>query len=576
MAELPTINLALYALTDVGMVRSGNEDNFLILDLSTGGNWIANEEEPPELLTYAQGYYGSLMAVSDGMGGALAGEVASRMAVETVRDRMLQLQAHEIYSRLPFHERLRLSIEEANIRINGESQTNPAHKGLGATFTAVATLGAQVFFGQVGDSRAYMIRGNNISRITKDQSLVQQLIDAGQITEEEAETHSYRNVILQALGAHSSVNVEVSSLTLCNMDTLVICSDGLSGKVHQDEIARIVQESEDFKSACQRLINLANERGGEDNITVVIAQFSGNGLALPESAVMEPQSLARSPDTPTEINWGDGAAETEQLKGLTAPIGNLSKIADAPTTEPLPVPSGQSTSVTPKSDPATTKLTHTTETLTPAAPITSVFAAVDLNDDPQASPLHPAKTAPLESQETRPIHPQNSTATPVNNSPVSKPLEAKGAKSPPDAGHSRRNIFIVTVLIALLIGGGAIGVNTYLKQQARAAEEQDQKKENQKQKDIRIGSLREKIHELNKRLQVSDRTSSEKKRDIGESLDKLRERLDDINKISADQLNEIGQVCDEIGKELKKIEAEVDSLHGLLPLLETNRDPIKI
>ena len=177
MAELPTINLALYAQTDVGMVRSGNEDNFLILDLSTGRSWTASEEEPSDLLTYAQGYYGSLLAVSDGMGGALAGEVASRMAVDTVRDRMLQLQAHEVYSRLPFHERLRLSIEEANILIHGESQTNPAHKGLGATFTGVATLGSQVFFGQVGDSRAYLIRGGAIIRTTKDQSLVQQLIE---------------------------------------------------------------------------------------------------------------------------------------------------------------------------------------------------------------------------------------------------------------------------------------------------------------------------------------------------------------------------------------------------------------
>src|SRR5499427_5978968 len=307
MAELPTINLALYAQTDVGMVRSGNEDNFLILDLSSGRSWTASEEEPPDLLTYAQGYYGSLLAVSDGMGGALAGEVASRMAVETVRDRMLQLQAHDVYGKMPFHERLRLSIEEANLLINGESQSNPAHKGLGATFTAVASCGNQVYFGQVGDSRAYLIRQDKITRITKDQSLVQQLIDAGQITEEEAETHSYRNVILQALGAHSVVNVEVNYLPLCNLDTLVICSDGLSGKIHQDEIARIIHESRDFKSACQHLINIANERGGEDNITVVIAQFSGSGLALPESAEIEPQSLARSPDTPTEVNWGGGA-----------------------------------------------------------------------------------------------------------------------------------------------------------------------------------------------------------------------------------------------------------------------------
>ncbi|HEY6403543.1 MAG TPA: PP2C family serine/threonine-protein phosphatase, partial [Blastocatellia bacterium] len=482
MAELPTINLALYAQTDVGMVRSGNEDNFLILDLSTGRSWTASEEEPSDLLTYAQGYYGSLMAVSDGMGGALAGEVASRMAVETVRDRMLQLQAHEVYSHLPFHERLRLSIEEANILINGESQTNPAHKGLGATFTAVATLGSDVYFGQVGDSRAHLIRMGKIVRTTKDQSLVQQLIDAGQITEEEAETHSYRNVILQALGAHGSVNVEVSRLTLCDMDTLVICSDGLSGKVHQDEIARIIGESEDFKSACNRLINLANERGGEDNITVLIAQVSGAGLALPESEPPEPQSLARSPDTPTEVNWGANSAETDLLKGPSAPTDDLSKIANATATEPLLVQQAQST---PKADAAaTTKLsTQTTDALNPAPPITAVFAPVDLNDAPDISPaktasLESPSEAPSNSYDANPIHSHNSTAISTQDSTdskaVSKTVEpppiAKGAGSQSNEGRSRRNIFILTLLIALVIGGTALGVNIYLKQQARAAE----------------------------------------------------------------------------------------------------------
>jgi PPM family protein phosphatase len=590
MAELPTINLALYAQTDVGMVRSGNEDNFLILDLSSGRSWTASEEEPPDILTYAQGYYGSLMAVSDGMGGALAGEVASRMAVETVRDRMLQLQAHEVYSRVPFHERLRLSIEEANILINGESQTNPAHKGLGATFTGVAALGNQVFFGQVGDSRAYLIRANNISRITKDQSLVQQLIDAGQITEEEAETHSYRNVILQALGAHSSVNVEVSCLTLCDMDTLVICSDGLSGKVHQDEIARIIQESRDFKLACQRLINLANERGGEDNITVVIAQFSGSGLALPESESMEPQSLARSPDTPTEINWGDGAG-AEQLNGPTAPITAPTSAVDASNTEPLPVQAAQTTPFRPKADPATTELTHTTDPLSHRGSVTAVFTTEDLNDDPNASPLPPAKTAPFESplgsHDARSIHPQNSTPIPAQNLQVSMATSkagepapnVKGDKPAPGEGQSRRNFFILAGVIALVIGGLAVGVTTHFKQQARAAQQQEQMKQKieiQNQKEGRIGSLRDKIAELNKRLQASDKPSLAKKRDISESLNRLSQRLDDINKMSPDQLSEISQGCEEIGKELNKIEEEVNSLHGLLPTLETDRAPIKV
>jgi protein phosphatase len=584
MAELPTINLALYAQTDVGMVRSGNEDNFLILDLSTGRSWTASEEEPPDLLTYAQGYYGSLLAVSDGMGGALAGEVASRMAVETVRDRMLQLQAHEVYSRLPFHERLRLSIEEANILINGESQTNPAHKGLGATFTAVATVGGQVFFGQVGDSRAYLIRGNQIVRTTKDQSLVQQLIDAGQITEEEAETHSYRNVILQALGAHGSVNVEVGCETLCNMDTLVICSDGLSGKVHQDEIAGIIHEARDFKSACQHLINLANERGGEDNITVVIAQFSGSGLALPESDLIEPQSLARSPDTPTEINWGGGAGEG-QINAPPPPVGDLSNAVEAGATQPLAAPPAQAASFTSKVDPVTTELSRATDQLNPRGPITAVFAPVDLNDDPNVSPLPP--TEPFESHDTRPIHPQNSAAPPAQNSDISKASAdteelVPGDKDPQPSkggGRSRKGLFILAGFIALVIGGLAVGVTTHFKQQAQArvALQQAQIKiENQNQKDGRIGSLRDKIAELNKRLQASEKPSVKKKLDIAESLNRLSQRLDDVNKISPDQLSEISQACDEIGKELSKIEEEVNSLHGLLPTLETDRDPIKV
>jgi PPM family protein phosphatase len=583
MAELPSINLALYAQTDVGMVRSGNEDNFLILDLSTGRSWTASEEEPPELLTYAQGYYGSLMAVSDGMGGALAGEVASRMAVETVRDRMLQLQAHEVYGRLPFHERLRLSIEEANILINGESQTNPAHKGLGATFTAVATLGNQVFFGQVGDSRAYLIRGGEIVRTTKDQSLVQQLIDAGQITEEEAETHSYRNVILQALGAHSNVNVEVSCLTLCNMDTLVICSDGLSGKVHQDEIARIIHEAGDFKSACQQLINLANERGGEDNITVVIAQFSGAGLGLPESESIEPQSLARSPDTPTEINWRGGAGP-DPLSAPTAPVGDPPNAVEAGATEPLPTPPSQSTPFTSKADFATTELSQSTDPLHQRGPTTLVFSPDDLNDDPHIPPLDPVKTEPFESRDTTPFNTQNSTSPMAQSSPVSKTdgmsLDAKGAQSRSTNGRSRKNIFILIGLMGLGIVGLAFGVTTYLKQQARAAQQQAQMKqqiENQNLKEGRIGSLRDRIAELNKRLQASDKPSLKKKRDIwSESLNKLSQQLDDINKMSPEQSSEITQACDEIGKELNKIEEEVNSLQGLLPSLETNRDPIKV
>ncbi len=589
MAELPTINLALYAQTDVGMVRSGNEDNFLILDLSSGRSWTASEEEPPDLLTYSQGYYGSLLAVSDGMGGALAGEVASRMAVETVRDRMLQLQAHNVYGRMPFHERLRLSIEEANLLINGESQTNPAHKGLGATFTGVAVHGNHVYFAQVGDSRAYLIRQDRINRITKDQSLVQQLIDAGQITEEEAETHSYRNVILQALGAHSNVNVEVNSLPLCNMDTLVLCSDGLSGKLHQDEIAQTVHEAADFKSACQRLIDTANERGGEDNITVVIAQFSGSGLSMPAHNSIEPQSLARSPDTPTEINWAVGMTTDPLGEADSPPIHQDDTEVKA--TEPLPTPPTQSTPFTAPIRRNTSEMRHTNDLSDRRGPITAVFAPEDFEEDERKTALqdatalpgqkHSAKTEPLEARRTQPLNSQTSPSDPATSSSDSG-LTKDRTQSNTNDGHSRTNLFILIGLIVLGFGGLVFGVTSYFKQQAQARDDRHQaqikqNQHNQNQKEAKIGHLREKIAVISKQLQAADKPALKEKRDFySESLVRLGQRIDAVDGMPPDQLQQITQACDEIDKELNNIAAEVNNLQGLLPSTLVSLEPIKV
>lgn len=286
-----TINLTIFAQTDIGRTRGGNEDNFLVFDLSSGKYWVAHEEGPQDVLTYVQEYYGSLLAVADGEGGEVVGKAASRLAVETVRDRLLQLQEDKAYETLPLYERLRLAIEEANSSIYIYGQADPDQWGFGVSFTAVAIQSSYAYAAQVGDSRAYLIRCGNIYQLTKDQSLVQQMVDAGQITEEEAQTHSYRVVIMQALGGHTTVNVEVSSIPLCQLDTLVLCSDGLSNKMRADEIMRIINSASDFKSACQSLISLANERGGEDNISVVIAQISGAALPLPDSDMLGQKKL---------------------------------------------------------------------------------------------------------------------------------------------------------------------------------------------------------------------------------------------------------------------------------------------
>jgi protein phosphatase len=153
---------------------------------------------------------------------------------------------------------------------------------MGATLTAAAIAGQTMDFVQVGDSRAYVIRGDEIKLATKDQSLVQQLVDVGQITEEDAETHMFRNVILQALGAQSDLTPVISRVRLQRGDIMLLCSDGLSGKMRAEEMLQIVADSRgDLVAACDALVKEANKRGGEDNITVVIARFDGADLAAP-------------------------------------------------------------------------------------------------------------------------------------------------------------------------------------------------------------------------------------------------------------------------------------------------------
>src|SRR5215475_6782487 len=246
MTDEVAFNIAVYAKTDVGVVRSGNEDNFLVLNLSTADTWKPDsfDGDPAEnLTTFGQSHYGSVIAVTDGMGGALAGEVASRLAVECVRDRMLELQASPTYSRFPFHERLRLSIEMANLYIYQMSTKRSEYAGMGATFTAVGLSSTDAFFGQVGDSRAYLLRNGIAQLVTRDQSLVGQLVEAGHITEAEAEKHTYKNVILQALGASPTVNVVVDRVELRDMDFVVLCSDGLSNKMRPEEITESVYKA---------------------------------------------------------------------------------------------------------------------------------------------------------------------------------------------------------------------------------------------------------------------------------------------------------------------------------------------
>ena len=274
----------LYAKSDVGRVRRGNEDNFLVLDLSTEHTWSgADGATPPENLTRLNlGDKGLVLVVSDGMGGALAGDVASRMAVDSVRKMLVGEGDAVCDPELDLVDCLKSATHYANNAIHLRSQEDSRCAGMGATFTGAAIRGESLDFVQVGDSRGYVIRKDHIRLATKDQSLVQQLVDVGQISESEAETHMFRNVILQALGAQSEVNPVTGRIRLRQDDLVLLCSDGLSGKLRAEDIQQIVLNSKgDLSKACDALIDEANNRGGEDNITVVLARFSGDDLEPP-------------------------------------------------------------------------------------------------------------------------------------------------------------------------------------------------------------------------------------------------------------------------------------------------------
>ncbi|HEX8556889.1 MAG TPA: protein phosphatase 2C domain-containing protein [Pyrinomonadaceae bacterium] len=281
----------LYAKTNVGRVRSGNEDNFLVLDLAAPDRaWTGSDgDAPPEgLARFEVGTKGLVLVVSDGMGGALAGDVASRMAVETVRDMLSGGDDGDgepiCPADTPLVECLKNATDYANFAIHRRSQEDPLCSGMGATLTAAAVTADGVSLVQVGDSRGYVIRGGRIKLATKDQSLVQQLVDVGQISEQEAETHMFRNVILQALGAQAELQPVTGRVKVYRGDVLLLCSDGLSGKLRGEDMLRIVADAGgDLARACERLIDEANERGGEDNITVVLARLTGDDLPAPDT-----------------------------------------------------------------------------------------------------------------------------------------------------------------------------------------------------------------------------------------------------------------------------------------------------
>jgi protein phosphatase len=284
----PAVHVTVCGLSHPGRRRGENQDSFLIADLGApvaDGPWrVSTDGGTAQPARFGVGPRGFLAVVADGMGGAAAGAVASRLAVAEIYGGMAGRgppgppPTHERFAR-----RLRRAVEEANGAIHAHADTNPECEGMGTTVTAAGILDGCLFLAQVGDSRAYLVRGGRIRQLTRDQSLVQSMMEAGTLTEEEAEGSGYASVLLQALGPRPRVEVDLTRQEIRRGDLLLLCSDGLFRTMPADDIAGAVERWPDLAELCRELVECANTRGGPDNVTVVVVRLDGAGLDHPRA-----------------------------------------------------------------------------------------------------------------------------------------------------------------------------------------------------------------------------------------------------------------------------------------------------
>lgn len=243
-------------LTDTGLERRRNEDCYLV---RTGKEF-------------------SVFAVADGMGGHVAGDVASRLAISAVE---------KVYDRINlscpeggFVEIVKNLFHEVNTTIWEDASLDPARQGMGTTLTMVLLHGNNLVIGHVGDSRAYIVTGDRIDRLTSDHSLVEQLVQAGNIDPVEAQDHPQRHILTRALGTEPAVEVDLVERTLDGGEAILVCSDGLTSLVREEEVlAFALEHFNEPRQAVEKMVELANARGGLDNITVVLATDVGRRVS---------------------------------------------------------------------------------------------------------------------------------------------------------------------------------------------------------------------------------------------------------------------------------------------------------
>jgi protein phosphatase len=281
------LRLAAYAGgTDPGRRRRRNEDSYVI--------------DPP------------LFAVADGMGGAQAGEVASKLAAGAVKERGADVES---------------LIQEANRRVHQRSLEDPNTSGMGTTLTVAEVEDGVVSIGHVGDSRAYLVRDGNLEQLTEDHSLVGELMRTGKLSAEEAETHPQRSMITRALGTDPNVDVDIFSVEPRTGDLFLLCSDGLTSMVDDREILRVVEEKRgDLDGLVKALIKAANKGGGEDNITVIAFEIGDEDDSRLDDTAVVPAPIADEPDAPDDE---DTLTEADRVPVVDTAVVSVDEIAAA-------------------------------------------------------------------------------------------------------------------------------------------------------------------------------------------------------------------------------------------------------
>jgi serine/threonine protein phosphatase PrpC len=278
----------LFARTEIGCVRERNEDAFVVANASTGERGLRPGTTMQEL-----GPGLTLVGVCDGMGGAAAGDLASKIGTETLYDAMMA--ASPLYDPAGAQEALLSAIATANRAILDFARNNPGKRGMGTTMTAALIYGHDIYIVHVGDSRAYLRRGRTLTQLTTDHSIVGQMIASGQLTPEQGRTYEHRNVLLQALGVQPVIQPELVHVSLHAGDVLLLCSDGLTGPLEDPRILELMLKYQDPVRCCRALTEAACAAGGPDNVTVAVGRFVGDGLPIPQGR--DPVSVRRAAHT---------------------------------------------------------------------------------------------------------------------------------------------------------------------------------------------------------------------------------------------------------------------------------------